>query len=285
MKPSCLEKKFNPVVADDACHMASSYAGTSTAKETNYSLLEEIIPANRSSLTPRKQILSVPLKQASHLCGKGSKLFPSRTTCRYKTSEIVDLTSNAQDCNAEGKLMVCSSSKRQKIFEIGASGTGHEKVSCDMASDTGEARLSAPLVDDIIKQDKCKISSARKKKDIVISSSTEFNNNVAAQGGVSNRLNQGILSASCQDAEVQGTNFLIQVQQKLTESEYGEFVGYMKALKSKAMKIGSVLQSIVKLFSGQERLPLLTRFKYYVPQKYHSLYEQYCTSSAGTAGS
>lgn len=34
----------------------------------------------------------------------------------------------------------------------------------------------------------------------------------------------------------------------------------MKALKSKAMKIGSVLESIVILFSGPDRRPLLKRY-------------------------
>jgi hypothetical protein len=34
----------------------------------------------------------------------------------------------------------------------------------------------------------------------------------------------------------------------------------MKALKSKTMKISQVLQSIVGLFSGPERLPLLKRY-------------------------
>ena len=56
-----------------------------------------------------------------------------------------------------------------------------------------------------------------------------------------------------------GFYVILQVKQKLNASEYREFVGYMKALKSKAMKISLVLQSIAKLFSGQERLPLLER--------------------------
>lgn len=43
----------------------------------------------------------------------------------------------------------------------------------------------------------------------------------------------------------------------LTDVEYKEFVGFMKALKSKAMKIGHVLQSIAKLFSLPERISLL----------------------------
>ncbi|MCI09089.1 regulator of telomere elongation helicase 1-like, partial [Trifolium medium] len=41
------------------------------------------------------------------------------------------------------------------------------------------------------------------------------------------------------------------------------------------LKIGEVLLSISRLFSGPERRHLLERFKDYVPAKYHSLYEQY----------
>jgi regulator of telomere elongation helicase 1 len=58
------------------------------------------------------------------------------------------------------------------------------------------------------------------------------------------------------------TNFFsLQVKEKLNAAEYKEFVEFMKALKSKAMKIGHVLQSIVRLFSGPERFPLLKRYK------------------------
>ncbi|GFP88878.1 regulator of telomere elongation helicase 1 [Phtheirospermum japonicum] len=57
--------------------------------------------------------------------------------------------------------------------------------------------------------------------------------------------------------ETKGSAFLSQVRQKLTDTEYKEFVGFMKALKSKSMKIGPVLQSIARLFSAPDRLPLL----------------------------
>ncbi|KAF2323323.1 hypothetical protein GH714_034619 [Hevea brasiliensis] len=40
----------------------------------------------------------------------------------------------------------------------------------------------------------------------------------------------------CSDEEKRGSAFLIQVKEKLTAAEYKEFVGFMKALKSKAMK-------------------------------------------------
>ncbi|KAG8379928.1 hypothetical protein BUALT_Bualt07G0140700 [Buddleja alternifolia] len=57
--------------------------------------------------------------------------------------------------------------------------------------------------------------------------------------------------------ETKGSAFLAQVREKLTDPEYKEFVDFMKALKSKAMKIGHVLQSIARLFSVPGRLSLL----------------------------
>ncbi|THG03844.1 hypothetical protein TEA_017297 [Camellia sinensis var. sinensis] len=69
------------------------------------------------------------------------------------------------------------------------------------------------------------------------------------------------------------------VKEKLNDVEYKEFVGFMKALKSKAMQIGQVLQCIVGLFSFPDRIPLLQRFKDYIPAKYRSLYEQYLRRS------
>lgn len=52
----------------------------------------------------------------------------------------------------------------------------------------------------------------------------------------------------------------LQVEGKLSASEYKEFVNSMKALKSKAMKISEVLQTIARLFSGPERLSLFRRY-------------------------
>ncbi|CAA7409948.1 unnamed protein product [Spirodela intermedia] len=65
------------------------------------------------------------------------------------------------------------------------------------------------------------------------------------------------------------------VKQKLTEAEYREFVGLMKALKLKTMKIVPVLESIARLFSVPDRLPLLQSFRDYVPPKYKPFYEKH----------
>nr|XP_023916363.1 receptor-like protein EIX1 [Quercus suber] len=90
--------------------------------------------------------------------------------------------------------------------------------------------------------------------------------------------------------QINGFSFCLdrEVKEKLSAEEYRKFVEFMKALKSKEMKISQVLQSIVRLFSGPQRLHLLesisaltlaiiivNRFKDYLPAKYHSLYEQH----------
>lgn len=54
-------------------------------------------------------------------------------------------------------------------------------------------------------------------------------------------------------------NDVLQVKEKLSGAEYKDFVNYMKALKTKAMMVKEVLQSICRLFSGPDRLPLLRR--------------------------
>ena len=53
---------------------------------------------------------------------------------------------------------------------------------------------------------------------------------------------------------------VLQVREKLSDREYKEFVGFMKALKTKAMGITHVLQSIVRIFSGPDRLRLRTGY-------------------------
>ena len=52
-----------------------------------------------------------------------------------------------------------------------------------------------------------------------------------------------------------------QVREKLTDSEYKEFVGSMKALKSNTMKISHALESIARLFCLPDRLSLLHRYE------------------------
>ncbi|KAF3320976.1 regulator of telomere elongation helicase 1 [Carex littledalei] len=76
------------------------------------------------------------------------------------------------------------------------------------------------------------------------------------------------------EVESRGSAFLAQVREKLSKAEYNEFVGFMKALKSKTLSITPVLESIAKLFSFPGRFSLLKMFKDFVPIKYHEKYEE-----------
>ncbi|KAJ1687934.1 hypothetical protein LUZ63_019324 [Rhynchospora breviuscula] len=76
------------------------------------------------------------------------------------------------------------------------------------------------------------------------------------------------------EVESRGSAFLTQVREKLSVAEYKDFVGFMKALKSKTMTITPVLESIAKLFSFPGRFSLLKMFKDFVPTKYQEKYEE-----------
>ncbi|PNY01603.1 regulator of telomere elongation helicase 1-like protein, partial [Trifolium pratense] len=119
----------------------------------------------------------------------------------------------------------------------------------------------------------CHIASQNAQGDIDL----QCKDNVTSQSRSSELLKQNLPADSTPSTAdgTQGSAFLAQVRDKLSAAEYIDFVGYMKALKTKTLKIGEVLLSISRLFSGPERRPLLERFKDYVPAKYHSLYEQY----------
>ncbi|CAO2190879.1 unnamed protein product [Urochloa humidicola] len=84
--------------------------------------------------------------------------------------------------------------------------------------------------------------------------------------------------ATCEKSEGQesnsGTAFLKLAREKLSGTEYKEFVDHMKALKLKTMHIKDSLEAIAKLFSSPGRLPLLEGFRVFVPKNHFSLYEQ-----------
>ncbi|SPT16070.1 unnamed protein product [Triticum aestivum] len=68
--------------------------------------------------------------------------------------------------------------------------------------------------------------------------------------------------------------FLKLAREKLSTAEYGEFVGFMKALKLKTMHIKDPLEAIAKLFSSPGRLALLEGFGVFVSKNHLPLYDQ-----------
>ncbi|XP_004302912.1 PREDICTED: regulator of telomere elongation helicase 1 homolog [Fragaria vesca subsp. vesca] len=241
------------------------------------SLLGEIVPANRSSVTCCKD-QSVSWKCSSTLLGNEKKpLTLKRESMQYQDRNIIDLTLKRdsmqyQDRNiidltggsmlkekwSEEMITLCSAKKCKVSAEHDAA--QHINNSPEHSSHTMD--FESHGLNSIRSE-----SSHRSK-----SSDRESTQN--AQGG-SKLLHKDNDPVPSGDEETRGSQFLIQVKEKLSALEYKEFVNLMKALKSKAMNISEVLQSIARLFCGPERLPLLKRFKYFIPAKYHSMYDHY----------
>ncbi|VFQ89237.1 unnamed protein product [Cuscuta campestris] len=217
--------------------------------------LDDIVPANRSSLKSEKVFQDLTVKKSSNLFEFESKLLgPLRKTPAYGHHKIVDLIRTESD---EDIIKPCSLKKPRLVI------TGPEQIGSSREGNKGSNVLDDGRLTNLGSQkkiEKLPKDEMRLQTEVALSNS------------------DGKLSPSAtssQDVENKGSTFLVQVREKLSDLEYKEFVTYMKALKSKAMKIGHVLESIARLFSLPDRLPLLHRFKDYIPVKYQSLYEQH----------
>nr|POE67248.1 hypothetical protein CFP56_68241 [Quercus suber] len=188
---------------------------------------------------------------------------------QHQDHEITDMTgySILNEKPSKEKLIAPCSSRKRKLLNIENAAMQQIEVSHDQSFGAKKFETTAPL-DQGTSQEKQAQFFRQKNK-----------------GVQSNPVPSG-------NEESRGSAFLIQVKEKLSAEEYKKFVEFMKALKSKEMKISQVLQSIVRLFSGRERLHLLesisaltlaivivNRFKDYLPAKYHSLYEQHLVTN------
>lgn len=224
--------------------------------------LREILPANRSSLISDKFLQGSMFKCLRDLTSSG------------KDSLIID-GRKIQDCDEKsGDLVASSTLKKRKLLISGPDLSNHGEKSRNFSNLVKKDHLQ-------FLQNAC--NQYPQEKEVLVHDEvfrgkrTVELNIVKQEDGVSETVSQ-------KSNETKGSVFLIQVQEKLTDSEYKEFVGFMKALKSKEMKIGYVLQSIARLFSLPNRLSLLHGFKEYVPAKYHSLYEHYISTNHDAAG-
>ncbi|KAK9281860.1 hypothetical protein L1049_004767 [Liquidambar formosana] len=204
---------------------------------------------------------------------------------QHQNHEIVDLTSNLSDEKLSKELIAPCSGKKRRILKIEPDVMQAHENSNEHSSVVRKAQSNYPsFTANSVKCEKPQKSDSGTQNTHVNSAQLH---DWAAQKGDAGSISQkhkGVQSspAPCVDEETRGSDFLIQVQEKLNAAEYKDFVDFMKALKSKAMKIGHVLQSIARLFSGPERLPLRKRFKDYIPAKYHCLYEKYVETNDET---
>ncbi|XP_065868607.1 regulator of telomere elongation helicase 1 homolog [Euphorbia lathyris] len=266
--------------ADQSCSVKSLSSLLEDRRGKDSRKLEEVLPANRLSLHTSKEYKDFKLKCSGNLISD-EKILPiqGRKNMQHQNRDIIDLTGNSlsDDISSTQALLVPYPGKKRKGLKTEHSLMGQEHASSakrlhlnsPCSSFSSERESENPLTSDDGTRTNVQIDSALPHKDQVIT----------RQGDVE-FLNQKSRSVQttlvpCKNEETRGSAFLIQVKEELTASEYKEFVGFMKAMKSKAMKIGSILESIVRLFSAPDRFPLLKRFKDYIPAKYHSMYEHY----------
>lgn len=249
--------------ADKCCSIGSS--SMAEAKRGGISCkLSEIVPANRSNISLNTQ------KQRPILKHTNNQLSEEKLAhVQGIKHEVVDLARDTLlDEESSSQLTAPYFLKKRRLGNAKNDSLLQRcESSCDGSSECiSRGKFSSSLQN---------VKSGN--KEVVRECSTlQVKNEMATQKRSTELLSSETRSAksTCDDEEKKGSTFLIQVREKLSDGEYKEFVGFMKALKSKAMKIGHVLQCIMRLFSAPDRLPLLQRFKDYIPAKYHPLYEQ-----------
>ncbi|KAL8130026.1 hypothetical protein V2J09_019181, partial [Rumex salicifolius] len=234
--------------------------------------LADILPANRATLAKKRLSQSLTLKHGSNMQQNSERLLLNRTLLNSNSSPIVDLTVDSPLADKSKEVIAHCSSKRAKFLKPETSNTQSIVRGQMLTIDSKHAQVNLPSAANSIKEKPTLYGKIT--ENVQCNSSTHVSSAINAHGRFPSKVDK-----SGREQEAQGSAFLVQVREKLTSAEYGEFVGYMKALKSKAMKMSSVMQSIVNLFSTAERLPLLRRFKDYIPQKYRPLYEQQCASA------
>ncbi|KAA8541819.1 hypothetical protein F0562_022971 [Nyssa sinensis] len=254
-----LEKFLTPLTTPVDPNCSVKLSSIFEVKQGNISSqMGEILPANRSSLTSYKQNQNLILKRPSDLFSYGKLLVSGRKRMQHNNCEIVDLTSNA--LAGEKELIVPCSMKKHKILKIETDlrqqfEKTHEHLSIDKKTQPN----NPSFITDLVKEEGPQTSDSGILQNVQAGSALLLGDEMTAQKKT---------NVPCGDDETRGSAFLIQVQEKLTDAEYKEFVGFMKALKSKAMKISHVLQSIARLFSSPDRLTLLQRYRMF---SYHKL--------------
>ncbi|XVF25008.1 hypothetical protein REPUB_Repub13aG0177200 [Reevesia pubescens] len=206
----------------------------------NSSQLEDILPANLSCFTPCMDMKK--LNRSSELMINKKKLsITGRGKMQYQNHDVIDLSGDVsldRQQSKEKQLVTCSIKKR-KVLLIEHDTLLHDKTSDHYASDAQRNVLNAK-------------AHLLHKDDGAAEVDAKFLNQKSESVH---------LSAEPRGAkETKGSAFLVQVKEKLRPAEYKEFLGFMRAMKSNVMEIGNVLQSIVGLFSGPGRLPLLERY-------------------------
>ncbi|XP_042057083.1 regulator of telomere elongation helicase 1 homolog isoform X1 [Salvia splendens] len=252
-----LQTAFNPTSSLDSSSTAEKVKRGGISIHTR-----EILPANRSTLASGKLLRDLKMKSSSVLSSSG------------KESLAIDGRSK-QDFNETAvDLATPILLKKQKLLITGPTQSTHEEKSNHFSNMVKKEHLQFPEnVRDLNPQEtEVLVGESTVKPDIRMIFRDVKPDIAKHKDAVSETVSKNSI-------ETKGSAFLVEVREKLTDSEYKEFVGSMKALKSNTMKISHALQSIARLFCLPDRLSLLHSFKDYVPAKYRSLYEEIMIST------
>ncbi|XP_054783819.1 regulator of telomere elongation helicase 1 homolog isoform X2 [Prosopis cineraria] len=244
----CLEKLVSPPTMSLTQKSSSKILPSVGAKEGCVPNLGEIMPANRASLA-FNDCKIISYKNSRDICND----VPHGREIPSGVDEVIDLTGGAQHASRVKDIQTAPSAKKRRFI----SGEYDLMQRGECSDEHTLVRQNAQSGGELVHKDN---GVAQRSRNVELL--TQEDNRPPDSGPPA-------------DEETRGSAFLVQVKEKLSGAEYKDFVSYMKALKTKAMRMSEVLQSICRLFSGPERLPLLKRFKDYIPAKYHSLYEQY----------
>ncbi|KAK4479624.1 hypothetical protein RD792_015150 [Penstemon davidsonii] len=225
----------------DQSHSLDKASSSKQVKQGNTSVkLREIVPANRSYLTSNKLLQDSNLKSLSDLARTGEKYL-------IRDKNMQDLDGETSD------LIAPSMSKKPRLLITGPNHLeNHEKLDHQFKNFVKHENLQ---FSEVVSTD-----NPQENRRVLVNCET-----------ITQKKSVALIKREDNDAvsqtlppngeEKKGSAFLVQVREKLTDSEYKEFVGFMKALKSKAMKIDLVLQSIARLFSLPERTSLLQGYQ------------------------
>ncbi|KAI5660587.1 hypothetical protein M9H77_29380 [Catharanthus roseus] len=239
--------------------------GSSKQKQhENFHDLAEVVPANLSSLTSRKLVQNKNSKQSSNVFGIEKKLsLHGKRNAQGSNLQTIDLPKHVSSDDNSGQLMEPCSLKKPRLVISGPDQTEYLDKSHGLSPIRKNDSLASDLTDSL-KTEKLQLFEDRYKK-----TAQDGKRLLDSQVGEQNlarlpieQKNKGAETGrpSCDNEENKGSAFLVQVREKLTDSEYKDFVSFMKALRSKTMKISQVLQSIASLFSLPDRRSLLQRY-------------------------
>ncbi|KAG7014088.1 Regulator of telomere elongation helicase 1, partial [Cucurbita argyrosperma subsp. argyrosperma] len=240
---------------------SGKFVSSLNIKDASYSSCwKDVLPANSPSVTSFNS-LSSKIKSSNNLSHRGKKLVLSdKKSSQYQSHEVVDLTGVSVVKKQPDKRLLVA--EKRKLFSTEQASAKIMKNSFGPSGARPSESKNLPFKICSVKSEVSTSDTRGVQNDIVDSTLLHRNSHTTQKMGTeSDNRNDKIIKCvpvHAGDEEAKGSDFLSQVRDKLSAREYKEFVGFMKALKTKAMNISQVLQSIVGIFSGPDRLSLRT---------------------------